>query len=62
MNQRDPLVDEPRRVGQAYIESFKGDWQALIADLARRSEREGRRVVPMPPKPPRRRSVTRRAG
>jgi hypothetical protein len=62
MNSKDPLIDEPRRAGQAYIDSFKGDWAALVADLNLRSERKGRKVVSMPPKPPRRRSVTKRAG
>ena len=53
MTQNDPLIDDLRRVGQAYVDSFKGDWAALVADLNRRSEREGRKVMAMPPKPPR---------
>lgn len=51
----DPLVEEARRAGQAYIDSFKGDWRAMIADLRARARREGRSVVSLPPKPPRRR-------
>jgi hypothetical protein len=47
----DPLVEEARRAGQAYIDSFKGDWGALIADLRRRSEEAGRTVVSLPPRP-----------
>lgn len=53
----DPLVEEARTAGQKYIDSFKGDLKALIADLRRRSEQEGRRVVSLPPKPPRRKPL-----
>jgi len=52
----DPLIEEARKAGQAYIDSFKGDWKAMVEDLRRREEqarREGRRVVSLPPKPPR---------
>ena len=52
MNREDPVVEEARQAGQAYIDSFDGDWQAIIDDLARRAEREGRTVVSLPPKPP----------
>ena len=47
----DPLVEEARRAGQTYFESFKGDGNALIADLRRRSEQAGRNVVSRPPRP-----------
>ena len=46
----DPLVEEARRAGQAYIDSFRGDWSALLADLRRRSEEAGRTVVSLPPR------------
>ena len=36
---KDPIVDEARRAGREYIASFKGDWNALIADLNRRHTR-----------------------
>ena len=49
----DPLVEEARRAGQQYIDSFKGDWAALIADLQRRAKAEGRQIVSPPPRPPR---------
>jgi hypothetical protein len=62
VSEKDVLVEEARRVGQQYVDSFQGDWQALIADLNRRSEREGRSVVALPPKPPRRRGPSRKAG
>jgi hypothetical protein len=41
----DALVDEARRAGKSYIDSFHGDWDALIADLNQRSERAGRKIV-----------------
>jgi hypothetical protein len=56
----DPIVEEARAAGQAYVDSFKGDWKALIADLRRRSEEAGRRTVSLPPKAPRPRPVPKR--
>ena len=47
----DPFVEEARRAGKAYIDSFQGDWKALIADLRRRSEQAGRTIVSRPPRP-----------
>ncbi len=52
----DPLVEQARQAGQAYIASFKGDRKAMLADLRRRQAQEGRRVVNLPPKPARRRA------
>jgi hypothetical protein len=49
----DPLTKEARKAGYAYIRSFKGDRQALLADLRRCQQEEGRRVVSLPPKAPR---------
>jgi hypothetical protein len=49
---KDPLVEEARKAGQAYIDSFKGDLKAVCADLRRRARAEGREVVSLPPKPP----------
>lgn len=49
----DPIVEEVRRAGQAYIDSFNGDLAAVVADLQRRTEearRAGREVVSCPPK------------
>jgi hypothetical protein len=48
----DPLVEEARRAGQAYIDSFHGDLKAACADLRRRAREEGRKVVSLSPKPP----------
>lgn len=49
----DPLVEEARKAGQDYIDSFHGDWKAIMADLERRAREEGRTTVSYPPKPPR---------
>jgi hypothetical protein len=56
----DPVVEEARAAGQAYVNSFNGDWKALLADLRRRSEEGGRRPVSLPPKAPKPRPVPRR--
>jgi hypothetical protein len=53
----DPIVEEVRQVGQAYVDSFKGDWQAMLVDLRRRAREEGREPVSLPPKPARTRAV-----
>src|SRR5690349_19539566 len=49
----DPLIEEARKAGQAYIDSFGGDLKAVCADLRRRAREEGRAVGSLPPKPPR---------
>jgi hypothetical protein len=46
------LIDPFRNAGIAYVDSFKGDLQAVCADLRRRAEAEHRQVVALPPKPP----------
>lgn len=55
----DPIVEQTRAAGQAYVESFRGDWKALLADLQRKTEearRAGRKVVSLPPRKPRSRT------
>ena len=50
----DPLVEEARKAGQAYIDSFDGDLQAVFADLQRRTEearRAGHQVTSLSPHP-----------
>ncbi len=54
----DPIVDECRKAGQDYIDQFKGDQQAMLADLRKRQEefvRKGGRMVSLPAKQPRQR-------
>jgi hypothetical protein len=59
----DELIEDVRKAGQAYIESFKGDDQAMVKDLRRRAQDEGRQVVTLPPKSPREQNVQyRRSG
>ena len=41
---------------------LKGDWKALIADLQRRSEEAGRKIISPPPKPPRQRPPVKKVG
>jgi len=55
----DPIVDEVRRVREAYAATFNFDLRAMAADLRRQQRDEGRAVVVRPPKPPRRNSVVR---
>ena len=47
----DLLVEEARRAGQKYIESFRGDAASMLEDLRRRSEAAGRKAVSLPPRP-----------
>ena len=35
----DPIVAEARAAGQKYIDSFHGNWKAIIADLDCRAEK-----------------------
>jgi hypothetical protein len=49
----DPIVDEVRRAGEAYLAKFNFDIKAACEDLRRRTEeaqRAGRRIVFFPPK------------
>ena len=52
----DPLVEEARKAGQAYIAAFKGDRKAMLEDLRRRQQTEAGRVVKLASKPPRQRT------
>ena len=49
----DPLVEEARKAGQDYVDSFKGDLRAVCEDLRRRARQDGRKTVSLPSKPPR---------
>jgi hypothetical protein len=55
----DELIEEVRKAGQAYIDSFKGDRKAMLEDIRRRQAEEGRSVVNLPPKKPRQRTLER---
>jgi hypothetical protein len=49
----DPVVDEARRAGEAYLARFNFDMEAACEDLRRRTEEArlaGRQVVSFPPK------------
>ena len=49
----DPIVEEARKAGQAYIDSFNGDLKAVFADLQHRTDearRAGRQVASLPPR------------
>lgn len=47
----DPIVDEVRRVGEAYFAQFHFDLRAVCEDLRRRSAEAGRETVTLPPRP-----------
>ena len=51
MTDDDPIVEEVRRAGAAYFGQFNDDIRAVMEDLRRRSERAGRKVVSLPPRP-----------
>lgn len=49
----DPIVGEVRKAGQAYIDSFHGDLEAVMPDLRRGTEeaqRAGQEVASPPPR------------
>ena len=50
----DPIVEEVRRVRQAYAKQFNYDLHAMAADLRRKEQQHADRLVSFPPKPARR--------
>jgi hypothetical protein len=52
MDQEIDLIEQARKAGQDYIDSFHGDLDAMSADLDRRALSEGRATVSLAPKPP----------
>jgi hypothetical protein len=48
----DPIVEEARSAGQAYIDSFQGDCNAMLTDLRKRAIANGRKPVSFPPRIP----------
>jgi hypothetical protein len=46
----DPIVDEVRKAGEAYLAEFDFDLKAVCEDLRRQSEAAGRKTVTLPPR------------
>jgi len=55
--QNDPIVDEVRRIRQAYAKQFAYDLRAMAADLRKHEQQHPDRLVSFPPKPARRRKT-----
>lgn len=49
--QNDPVVDEIRRIRQAYAKRFGYDLRAMVADLRRKEQEHPDRLVSYAPKP-----------
>ena len=49
--QDDPIVDEVRRIRQAYAKRFGFDLRAMVADLRRKEQEHPERLVSFNPKP-----------
>ena len=52
----DPIVEEVRRVREAYAKQFQFDLRAIAADLRKKEEAHRDRLVSFPPRPARRRT------
>jgi hypothetical protein len=53
MIENDPIVEEARNAGDAYMKQFGYDLNAVFADLRRRTDearRAGKQVVALPPR------------
>jgi len=48
----DPIVEEARKAGQAYIDSFNGDLKAIFVDLQQRTQEAHRAGHPVASPPP----------
>jgi hypothetical protein len=55
--QNDPVVEEVRRVRQAYAEQFGFDLRALADDLRKKERKHPELLVSLAPKPARRRKT-----
>lgn len=53
----DPIIEEVRKVRDAYAKAFNYDLDAICRDLQERQRASKRRVVSLPPKRPRWRTV-----
>jgi hypothetical protein len=53
MTNKDPIVDEARRAGEAYMKQFNYNLHDAFADMRQRTEAArvaGRKVVSLPPR------------
>jgi hypothetical protein len=50
---RDPIVDEIRQLRQQYAAQCNHDLKAICQDLRKRQKKGERKVVTLPPRPPR---------
>jgi hypothetical protein len=48
----DPIVEEVRRLRQAYAAQFDFDLDAMVRDLKTLEEKSGRQIVRLPPRKP----------
>lgn len=48
----DPIVEEVRKVREAYTAEFGFDLEAIAEDLKQAEKRGGRKVVSLPPRKP----------
>ena len=49
---KDEIVDEVRRVREAYVAQFGYDLRRIAEDLRRRERESGRQYISLPPKAP----------
>ena len=54
---KDEIVDEVRRVREAYAAQFGYDLRRIVEDLRRRERESGREYINLPPKAPAARPV-----
>lgn len=55
---QDEIIKEVRAIREAYAERFGYDLQAIYRDAKDREDKDGRKVVELPPKPARRRVIS----
>ena len=49
---KDEIVEEVRRIRHEHAARFNNDLDAICADIRKRQQESGRKVVSLPPKPP----------
>ena len=54
---KDTIVEEVRKIRQAHAARFNYDLRAIFDDLKEQERRSGRKVVSLPPKRPRPRTI-----